>query len=378
MSRGVHYLQNARSSLLSYISSLEIGKAVAFPLNIPIYISASASYLSYIYYLQQASNACADDDKSCFDDKLTEFGVSLRTNPVFIGNTQFNPREFDAQQTEQILIAMEEVADEMAIYVSDIRRTPVSPIEAFMEVFGPVQFGYFPATENYSLTVQDYANFEPDGAIVVMLADSAFGPFQNLPQEFVIVHELGHVFHFRYDLARESDIVLGYSNTVGALHALFANRTNDDDGQLLASRGSGGQITVNGVSYQLEILTCKTVTNPTDNCSKDVNPLEHADLDGNVNTGADYYFLPQGTYLLGNGSYGTYAPDNPNDFFPNEFCNDAKESAGLCHPNKHPMEGFADTFANFILRPDDLPSDEVRKDYFDNNFSDWTEAIIDE
>ncbi len=72
------------------------------------------------------------------------------------------------------------------------------------------------------------------------------------------------------------------------------------------------------------------------------------------------YIVPAGFYwALG------YSPlTNEETFFPNEL-------------GGNPSEGFADSFANFILHSDVLPAEEVRLQYIEDNLSDWISDIIE-
>ena len=376
----IAYLQDARDNLAAYIALQEIAENTVFPLNVPFLIAARITYSVYLYNLQLANAPCASTDIACFESNLNNFGVTLRAegsaNDISIGSAAYTPAAFSAAQAQMLLEAVERVAIRLAPQVSEATGQLVSIETAFQEIFAGVQFAYVPGgVGGYAITVWD------SDPMVIVLPTSAFTlPGVNLDPLFLIVHELGHIFHFRHsealspssEISRESQIILDYADAVGAVHTLLGS-------QILQPAGTN-QVTANTIVYSgtefIEQLTCSywASPNPGSACADPNNAAQPSDLNHNIKSAPFYYYLKSNFYLLGDGGYGSYPPSpapQPEVLFPNEYCGDPP-----CHPNKHPMEGFADTFAHFILNPEILPEDEVRKIYFGNNMQTWIAQIL--
>jgi len=173
------------------------------------------------------------------------------------------------------------------------------------------------------------------------LVPGSFRTGELLDERFVVTHELGHVFHNRH------------GNTVGG--GLYGTdrivydyvEATEADWTVDGPRFYTQPATIRG--YQARLYTDVT--------GRPLRP------DGSLaNEGERFYFIPQGVWIP-----GEYYPGTSRRLFPNE----------RVHPSPHPREGFADSFANFMLNPTLLPEDELRRLYFEENIEEWIIDIVE-
>ena len=263
------------------------------------------------------ADPCADsgDPRQCYVDQLARIGVSLISDQdlVQVGELSgITLLEFSDEQLAVVLQGVQQTAEQLALTINDIPMIAdqpgqwLTPEEAFISTFGSIKFGYDP----------DHPLYPESGRTIA---------FDVLPDSFVVVHELGHAFHRRY--GGNSDY--GYERIAGTVYVKATGGAWYPDP--LGVETTDSQI----LGYSLERFK--------------KNGQEQTDDDGNP-----LYFIPPGLYVPGERS-----TLQASGFFPNE----------LREKGPNPSEGFADTFANFILNPDVLPP--RRRAYFDEKMAYW-------
>lgn len=287
----------------------------------------------------------SSDARQCYVEQLARFGVSL-INDQDLAQTEelsgITLLEFSDEQLAVVLQGVQQTAERVALTINDIPMIAdrpgqwLTPEEAFISTFGSIKFGYDPDHPLYldsgrTIAPNDpIARTNPNNPIFITLDDKSFSNegggavgFDVLPDDFVVVHELGHAFHRRYGGSE-----FGVERIAGTD---YVNATG-------------------GAWFLREEIT----TSPQ---LPGVKPFPPVEVNGEHQTddqGNPLYRIFPGVY-----SPGEYDLIRDSGFFPNE----------IREEGPHPSEGFADTFANFILNPDVIPP--RHRSYFDDNMAYW-------
>ena len=168
------------------------------------------------------ADPCADNSnaRQCYVDQLARFGVSLISDQDLtqVGELSgITLLEFSDEQLAVVLQGVQHTADQLALTINDIPMIAdqpgqwLTPEEAFISTFGSIKFGYDPDNPLYpnsgrTIAPDDLvARTDPNNPIYITLDDKSFSNegggvvgFNALPDDFVVVHELGHAFHRRY------------------------------------------------------------------------------------------------------------------------------------------------------------------------------------
>lgn len=269
--------------------------------------------------------ANASDKRACYLNTLQAYGVGMVNQADVDAHDELkgvNFQEFNDDQLAAIAKGVQATGQMIAQYFTG-PLGDVSPEAAFQIAFGAVEFGYDPSRTGTGETRTTGDPTNPDDPIYIILDDKSFRTEDSirppLDPSFIVVHELGHAFHNRHGGKTEY-------GTAPIAGVGFAQATGSD-------------------------------------WAVEQEQLVNYDLDGLLQPSPDQpgkYILPKGFYVaLG------YAP-NESAYFPNE------------RRGSNPSEGFADTFANFVLNPEILSPESPRREYFEANMSMWIGDIFGE
>jgi hypothetical protein len=275
---------------------------------------------------QEEDDPCTGN-RQCYVEALETYGVIIPEDE-FVGE--------NAQYLARVLASVETTAAAISPYTED----GLTPEAAFQLVFGLVEFRYEPDDDFAETVVPEDDRAGARNTAIITLAPGSFRT-GSLDERFVVTHELGHVFHNRHGNAAGRGIYGTDRIVYDYVQATDADWTID------RARFYTQPTTIRG--YQARLYTDVT--------GRPLRP------DGTLaNEGERFYFIPQGVWIA-----GEYDDETPINLFPNE----------RIHPSPHPKEGFADSFANFMLNPVLLPEDELRRLYFEENIEDWISDIVE-
>lgn len=281
-----------------------------------------------------------DDLRQCYIDQLAMYGVevidSIQALPGGISGAA--PGDFDqfsAEQLAVVLSGVQRTGAKLAGYIEEITGQTVTSAEAFELTLGRVVFVYDDDRNGFGVTLRIEDPSIASNPMYIVLDDDSFDAtiaggyeFGDLAPEFVVVHELGHVFHNRYRSPDPNNAPIeteGYATATGATYYPFG-----------------------GTWMSPELA--------------DIPLLPLRNDDGTLATRNDQqiYAIPAGFFVEGD-----YL-NTGERYFPNETRNDGA----------NPKEGFADTFANLMLDPRIFGRDELRAEYFRRDINDWITQII--
>lgn len=358
-------LQYARTLLLDYLSLLQDARQAGSPQNAVYLREAQITHMDYRDTLQQCRNLCSDPQ--CLIAELNSFGVTVSDTGADPAQNPLAP--FDNTQLQKIVTGVRIIGRSLATYVSIALGRAVSSRQAFQYILGPVQFEYVPA-RTFALTEHPT---NVNALVRIWMAPASFSDFGgSVSPYFVVAHELGHVFHLRQNTNDITPLLQGYA---AQIQAVWIVGPGDFPRRIFAQ--GVNTITVNGATYNLSRLECADVRATTPVCDNQPDATA-VDPQGNILANPPYYFHSDfGTYYLGNGNFSAnYNGVDPNNLFDNEICSPEERQEGNCNLNFSPEEGFADTFANMMLNPQLIPSDELRRGYFLTNIQQWINDIL--
>jgi hypothetical protein len=319
---------------------------------------------------------------SCF--LKTQYGVAIDGLEVM-----------DATQVRVIADALILLGDKLADLLRTCTGKEYTREQAFNAVFGKVNFKY---TQTDADT-DDFASHskQPDGSTLVTLPEEQYDLFstmQNLDMEWLIAHELGHAFHDRFGSSVYTDRngntvemptpVIEFLKATGSYYTVgrdFGYNAGNYKVVALTSLNYGGA-GIPAAGYYAAGSTAIIPSRRQELENAGFKPLGgngapeyvYLNRDGHA-TNTPLYFREAGTYIA---TYTKGFTSLRDVYFFNE----------LGSPNKPPapIEGFADTFANFMRFGTDIMQqalnvNDPRITFFDPNsgtskMCEWLNTLV--